>query len=144
MYSVKLYNKISKYGLELFDEKYSYSESIENEDAILVRSASLHEIDFSESLRAIARAGAGTNNIPIDRCTENGICVFNTPGANANGVKELTICALFLSSRKIVQGIQWVHTLEGDISKQVENGKSAFAGPEIAGKTLGVVGSGAI
>ncbi|MBE6552545.1 MAG: 3-phosphoglycerate dehydrogenase [Ruminococcaceae bacterium] len=144
MYSVKLYNKISKQGLELFDEKYSYSEFAENEDAILVRSASLHEIEFSNSLKAIARAGAGTNNIPIDRCTENGICVFNTPGANANGVKELTICSLFLSSRKIVQGINWVHTLEGDISKQVEKGKGAFTGPEISGKTLGVIGAGAI
>ena len=114
MYNIKLLNKISKVGLDDFDENYTYSEDMTNEDAILVRSASLHDYDFGKNLKAIARAGAGVNNIPIDKCSENGIVVFNTPGANANAVKELVLCALFLSSRKIVESIRWVDTLKDD------------------------------
>jgi len=116
MYNIKLLNKISKVGLDDFDEDYTYSEDMTNEDAILVRSASLHDYDFGKNLKAIARAGAGVNNIPIDKCSENGIVVFNTPGANANAVKELVLCALFLSSRKIVESIRWVDTLKDDES----------------------------
>ena len=146
MYNIKLLNKIATVGLNEFDESYNYSEDIKDEDAILVRSASLHEYDFGENLKAIARAGAGVNNIPIDKCSENGIVVFNTPGANANAVKELVLCALFLSSRKIVESIRWVDTIKDDqnIAKTAEKGKSNFVGPEIEGKTLGVIGLGAI
>ena len=143
MYQVKLYNKIAKVGLkELPAERYQASEQVADYDAILVRSAALHDEVFPASLRAIARAGAGVNNIPIDRCTEEGVCVFNTPGANANAVKELAVCALLLASRKIVDGILWANTLSDDVPAAVEKGKSAFVGPEIAGKTLGVVGFG--
>lgn len=148
MFKIKTFNKISPRGLELFDkEKYVYGDDIENADAALVRSASLHELEFPENLKAIARAGAGTNNIPIDRCSGAGIVVFNTPGANANAVKELVIAGLLLSSRKIVSGIEWVNTLKGqgeNVPKMVEKGKSAFAGPEISGKSIGVIGLGAI
>ena len=146
MYNIKLLNKISKVGLDNFDENYTYSEDMTNEDAILVRSASLHDYNFGKNLKAIARAGAGVNNIPIDKCSENGIVVFNTPGANANAVKELVLCALFLSSRKIVESIRWVDTLKDDenIAKTAEKGKSNFVGPEIEGKKLGVIGLGAI
>lgn len=146
MYNIKLLNKISKVGLDDFDEDYTYSEDMTNEDAILVRSASLHDYDFGKNLKAIARAGAGVNNIPIDKCSENGIVVFNTPGANANAVKELVLCALFLSSRKIVESIRWVDTLKDDenIAKTAEKGKNNFVGPEIEGKKLGVIGLGAI
>ncbi len=145
MYNVKLYNKISKVGLNDFDpERYACSEDAENYDAILVRSAKLHDVEFPKGLKCIARAGAGVNNIPVERCTENGIVVFNTPGANANAVKELVICALLLASRKVVQGANWTKTLEGDIGPQAEKGKSNYAGPEIAGKKLGVIGLGAI
>ncbi|HHW46402.1 MAG TPA: phosphoglycerate dehydrogenase [Clostridiales bacterium] len=148
MFKIKTFNKISPSGLEKFDkEKYVYGDEIENPDAALVRSASLHEMEFPENLKAIARAGAGTNNIPIDRCSEAGIVVFNTPGANANAVKELVIAGLLLSSRKIVSGIEWTKTLKGqgeNVPKLVEKGKSAFAGPEIAGKSIGVIGLGAI
>lgn len=147
MYQVKLYNKISQVGLSKLDEtKYTCGEDIENYDAILVRSAKLHDVEFPESLKCIARAGAGVNNIPIDRCTEQGIVVFNTPGANANAVKELVICALLLASRKVVQGANWVKSLSGtpDIGPAAEKGKATYAGPEIAGKTLGVIGLGAI
>ena len=146
MYNIKLLNKISTIGLDIFDENYSYDEEMVNEDAILVRSASLHEYDFGENLKAIARAGAGVNNIPIDKCSEKGIVVFNTPGANANAVKELVLCALFLSSRKIIESIRWVDTLKDDqnVAKTAEKGKSNFVGPEIEGKTLGVIGLGAI
>ena len=143
--NVKLINKIDKAGLDVFDDRFVYGENIENPDAYMVRSASLLEAEFPASLKAIARAGAGVNNIPLDRCAEEGIVVFNTPGANANGVKELAIAALLLSSRKITEGIKWASTLTGDdVPKQVEKGKSAFAGPEIKGKTLGVIGLGAI
>ena len=147
MYNIKTLNKISPVGLSKFDSsKYTYGDEIENPDAIMVRSAAMHDMEFPESLLAIARAGAGVNNIPIDKCTQEGIAVFNTPGANANAVKELVICALLLSSRKITKAIEWCKTIKDDenVSKSVEKGKSAFAGPEIKGKTLAVIGIGAI
>lgn len=139
-------NKISDVGTKHFSSDYKCTTEVENPDGILVRSASMHDMDFNDNLLAIARAGAGVNNIPLDLCTEKGIAVFNTPGANANAVKEIVIAALLLTSRKIVPAIQWVNTLKGtaDISKQIEKGKSNFVGPEIRGKVLGVVGLGAI
>ena len=147
MYNVKLYNKISKVGLNDLDAaKYTCSEDFTDYDAVLVRSAKLHEVEFPKDLKCIARAGAGVNNIPIDRCSQEGIVVFNTPGANANAVKELVICALLLASRKVVQGANWVKGLKGtpDIGPAAEKGKSTYAGPEIAGKKLGIIGLGAI
>ncbi|MDD5916548.1 MAG: 3-phosphoglycerate dehydrogenase family protein [Clostridiales bacterium] len=141
---VKLLNKIDKKGLAELGNGYTVGEDIADADAYLVRSASLLDAEFPASLRAIARAGAGVNNIPLDRCAEQGIVVFNTPGANANGVKELAIASLFIASRRITEGIAWANTLTGEVGKQVEKGKSAFAGPEISGKTLGVIGLGAI
>ena len=147
MYNVKPYNKISKVGLDDLDPaKYTCSEDFEDYDAVLVRSAKLHDVQFPKSLKCIARAGAGVNNIPLDRCAEEGIVVFNTPGANANAVKELVVCALLLASRKVVQGANWVKGLAGtpDIGPAAEKGKSTYAGPEIAGKKLGVIGLGAI
>lgn len=148
MYKIKLLNKISSAGLnELSKKKYVCSDDIENPDAILVRSADMHSMELPQNLKAIARAGAGLNNIPIDKCSEKGIVVFNTPGANANAVKEMIITGLNLSSRKIIAGIEWVKTLkdEGDnIPKLVEKGKSNFVGPELEGKKLGVIGLGAI
>ncbi|MDR3765630.1 MAG: 3-phosphoglycerate dehydrogenase family protein [Butyricicoccus sp.] len=147
MYQVKLYNKISKKGLDKLDPaKYTYSEDLTDYDAVLVRSAKLHDVEFPKDLKCIARAGAGVNNIPIDKCSEQGIVVFNTPGANANAVKELVICALLLASRKIVQGANWVKGLKGtpDIGPAAEKGKATYAGPEIAGKRLGIIGLGAI
>lgn len=147
MYKVKTLNKIAKVGLDVFDDKYTYGDEVENPDGIILRSFNMHEMELPASLSAIARAGAGVNNIPIDKCSENGIVVFNTPGANANAVKELVIAGLLLASRKVVQGIAWAKTLigEGDqVSKLVEKGKSSFAGPEIQGKTLGIIGLGAI
>lgn len=148
MYEIKTYNKISPVGLSLFDkEKYAISDQTEAPVGAIVRSAALHEEVFPASLLAIARAGAGTNNIPIARCSEEGIVVFNTPGANANAVKELVLAGLFISSRKIIPAIEWAKTLKGNgdaIGKMVEKGKSAFAGPEIKGKKLGVLGLGAI
>ncbi|MFQ7318690.1 MAG: phosphoglycerate dehydrogenase [Massilimicrobiota timonensis] len=146
MYKIKLMNKISKVGTDLFGQQYQIGEDIESEDGILVRSASLHDYQFPSTLLAIARAGAGVNNIPIDQCSEQGIVAFNTPGANANAVKELVLCALFLSSRQIVEGIDWVKTLKGQegVGKLVEKGKSQFVGPEIDGKKLGIIGLGAI
>ena len=147
MYNVKLLNKIAKIGTDNLDAKlYNIGEDVENPDAIMVRSAVMHEMEFNKELLCIARAGAGVNNIPVDRCAKEGIVVFNTPGANANGVKELTICALLLAARKVTAGIEWAKTLEGnpDAAKAVEKGKSAFGGTEIQGKTLGVVGLGAI
>lgn len=146
--NIKLYNKIAKVGTDVFDRtKYSVGAEVENPDAIMVRSAALHELSFNPELRAISRCGAGVNNIPIDRCTDSGIAVFNTPGANANGVKELAIAALLLASRDIIGGVNWASTLAGapeGVAKAVEAGKSAFAGNEISGKTLGVIGLGAI
>ncbi len=147
MLKVKLMNKIAKVGTDVLSAtKYEVSAELTNEDAIMVRSAALHELEFSPSLRAIARCGAGVNNIPVDRCTKNGIVVFNTPGANANAVKELAIAALVLASRDIIGGVQWAKTLAGqeNVAKAVEAGKSAFVGHELAGKTLGVIGLGAI
>jgi D-3-phosphoglycerate dehydrogenase len=147
VYHVKLYNKISKVGLDDFDAaKYTCAEDFEDYDAVLVRSAKLHDVQFPKSLKCIARAGAGVNNIPIDRCAAEGIVVFNTPGANANAVKELVICALLLASRKVVQGANWVKGLKGtpDIGPAAEKGKATYAGPEIAGKRLGIIGLGAI
>lgn len=148
MFQVKLFNKISSKGTELFDqEKYQCNEAFEDYDAVLVRSAKLHDTQFPENLKCIARAGAGVNNIPLDKCSEQGIVVFNTPGANANAVKELVIAAMLLSSRKIVQGINWTKTLAGNgdqIAPMAEKGKANFAGPEIEGKTLGIIGLGAI
>lgn len=143
---IKTYNKISKKGLNLFPEQYVVNDAVENEDAILVRSAALHEIAFNPQLKAIARAGAGTNNVPIDRCNDAGIVVFNTPGANANAVKELVVAAMIMSARPIYPAIEWIQTLNetADFSKVVEKGKSNFVGPEIAGKRLGVIGLGAI
>ena len=147
MYNVLTLNKISETGIKNFTSDYKCSDEIKNPDAILVRSASMHETEFAPETLAVARAGAGVNNIPIDECAKKGIVVFNTPGANANAVKELVLCGLLLSSRKIVPAIEWVKTtLKGDenFSKSVEKGKSAFAGPEIKGKKLGVIGLGAI
>ncbi len=148
MYNILTLNKISAAGLGRFDkEKYTCSDSCTAPDAVIVRSASMHDTEISSSVLSIARAGAGYNNIPVDKCTENGICVFNTPGANANAVKELVLCALFLTSRKITAGAKWCETLKGsgdEVSKKIEKGKSNFAGPEIKGKTLGVIGLGAI
>lgn len=147
MLKVKLMNKIAKVGTDVLSPlQYELGENIENEDAIMVRSAALHDMPFSPNLRAIARCGAGVNNIPVDKCTENGIVVFNTPGANANAVKELAIAALVLASRDVLGGVKWVETLAGqaEVAKMVEKGKSAFVGHELAGKTLGVIGLGAI
>ena len=128
----------------MFGENYSIVDG-DNYDAVMVRSAVMHDMAFPESLKAIARAGAGVNNIPIDECTKKGIVVFNTPGANANAVKEMVICGLILASRKIVPAIMWASTLSGDdVAKQVEAGKSQFVGPEIEGKKLGVIGLGAV
>ncbi len=147
MYNIKTLNKISNVGLSKFDKsRYAYGDDIENPDAIMVRSAAMHDMEMPTSLLAIARAGAGVNNIPVADCTQKGIVVFNTPGANANAVKELVICGLLLSSRKITKAIDWCKTIKNDenVSKSVEKGKSAFAGPEIKGKTLAVIGLGAI
>ncbi len=147
MFKIKTYNKISKSGLEVFDDKYTIGDEVDNADGAIVRSAALHDEVFPESLQAIARAGAGTNNIPIEKCSEQGIVVFNTPGANANAVKELVIAGLLISSRRVISGIEWAKTLKGEgdaVGKLVEKGKGAFAGPEIKGKKLGVIGLGAI
>ena len=147
MYHVKTMNKISKIGLAELDDRFEISDAMEHEDAILVRSAKLHDYDFPAELQCIARAGAGVNNIPLDRAADAGIVVFNTPGANANGVKELTIAALLMASRKLSQGITWVKEQSAagaDVAAVVEKGKAAYVGPEIMGKTLGVMGLGAI
>lgn len=148
MYNVLTLNKIAPIGTDRLGSNYSYGNEVENPDAVLVRSAAMHDMEFADNLLAIARAGAGTNNIPKDKCTEKGIVVFNTPGANANAVKELVLAGLLLSSRKIVEGIEWEKTtLKGNgdaVGKMVEKGKSQFVGPEIKGKTLGVIGLGAI
>ena len=147
MYNIQLLNKIARVGTAAFDpERFAVGDSIENPDAIMVRSAAMHDMEFSGKLKAIARAGAGVNNIPLERCAESGIVVFNTPGANANGVKELAVAALLLASRNIAGGMEWVKTLKGEenAAKLIEAGKSRFAGCEIKGKTLGVIGLGAI
>ncbi|MFA6507864.1 MAG: 3-phosphoglycerate dehydrogenase family protein [Treponemataceae bacterium] len=148
MFRVRTINKISPEGLELFPrDKYEVASDLSNPDALLVRSADLHNVEIPETVKVIARAGAGTNNIPVPACTDRGIIVFNTPGGNANAVKELAIAALLLSSRKIIDGIQWAKTIADkadEVPDLVEKGKSKFEGPEIRGKTLGVVGLGAI
>lgn len=147
MYNIKTLNKISKIGMDRFNDNYKWGDDIENPDAIMLRSFNMHDMEIPKNVKAIARAGAGVNNIPLDKCSEQGIVVFNTPGANANAVKELVIAGILLSSRKIVEGINWAGTLteEGDnIGKVVEKGKSQFVGPEIKGKKLGVIGLGAI
>lgn len=147
MYQIHCLNKISPIGTNRLGSNYELTESLENADAVLVRSASMHETTFPASLLAIARAGAGVNNIPIDKCSQEGIVVFNTPGANANAVKELVVAALLLTSRKIIDSIEWAKTLKGkgdEVGKLVEKGKSQFVGPEIAGKSLGIIGLGAI
>ncbi len=146
MYNIKLMNKISDVGTKRFTDEYTYNEELTNEDAILVRSASLHDYDFPKNLKAIARAGAGVNNIPLDECSKDGIVVFNTPGANANAVKELVLCSLFLSSRKIVESIEWVKNQGHDtnIGATAEKQKANYVGPEIEGKKLGIIGLGAI
>ena len=146
MKNILMLNKIAKVGTDrLNPADYTLGTEMDNPDGILVRSAVMHDMAMGDNLLAIARAGAGVNNIPIEACTEKGIVVFNTPGANANGVKELTLCALFLAARNIVGGIDWVKGLVGDdVAKQVEKGKSAFAGTELKGKTLGIIGLGAI
>ncbi len=147
MYNVLTLNKIAACGVEKLGDNYTVSDSCENPDGIILRSFSMHEMELPESLKGIARAGAGVNNIPIDKCTEKGIVVFNTPGANANAVKELVVLGLLLASRKVVAGIEWAKTLSGqgaEVAKMVEKGKGSYVGPEITGKTLGVIGLGAI
>jgi D-3-phosphoglycerate dehydrogenase len=147
MFYIKTLNKISKIGLDCLDENYKCNDDIDNPDAVLVRSYNMHDLELGDALKAVARAGAGVNNIPIDKYTKQGVVVFNTPGANANAVKELTIASLLLSSRKIVEGIEWVKTLKNtdeEVLNLVEKEKSRFKGPEIYGKTLGVIGLGAI
>lgn len=147
MKNILCLNKIAKVGTDKLNKAiYNVSTEVENPDAIMVRSAAMHEMTFNKDMVAIARAGAGVNNIPVDRCSTEGIVVFNTPGANANGVKELAICALMLASRDVVGGIKWAESLAGTegVAKAVEKGKSQFAGIEIKGKTLGVIGLGAI
>lgn len=148
MNNILTLNKIAACGTDKFDkEKYVCGDNVENPIAIMVRSASMHDMELDNNTIAIARAGAGTNNIPVEKCVENGVCVFNTPGANANAVKELVILGLLMASRRVAPAIDWCKTLKGDgdeVGKKVEKGKSQFAGPEILGKTLGVVGLGAI
>lgn len=139
-------NPIAAIGLNIFTDDYVKTDDVNEADVILVRSAAMHDMEFSDNLKAIARAGAGVNNIPLDKCAEKGIVVFNTPGANANGVKELVIAGLMLASRDIVGGINWVQTIKGEagVAKLVEKGKGKFAGKEIQNKKLGVIGLGAI
>ena len=147
MFNIQTLNKISAAGLSRLGDNYTVADDVQSPDAILVRSAAMHDMEMPESLLAIARAGAGVNNIPLDKCAEKGIVVFNTPGANANAVKELVLTAMLISSRDVVGGIEWAKTLKGNgdaVGKMVEKGKSQFVGPEIKGKTLGVVGLGAI
>ena len=144
MYKIATLNKISPVGLSRFNEAYILTDNIQEADGILVRSQDMHEMEFSGDLKAVARAGAGVNNIPLDRCAQEGIVVFNTPGANANAVKELVLCGLLLAARNVPAALDWAKSLTEDVSKTVEKGKSQFAGHEITGKTLGIVGLGAI
>jgi D-3-phosphoglycerate dehydrogenase len=139
-------NPIADIGLNIFTEQYEKVENINDAEVVLVRSAAMHDMEFSPNLKAVARAGAGVNNIPLDKCAEQGIVVFNTPGANANGVKELVIAGLMLASRDIIGGVEWVDSIKGEtgVAKLVEKGKGKFAGKEILGKKLGVIGLGAI
>ena len=144
MFRVQTLNQIAEKGLQVFtEERYEVGDRINHPDGILLRSYSLHQEEFSKDLKAIARAGAGVNNIPVERCTEKGIVVFNTPGANANAVKELIIASLIMSSRNIINGVSWTKNLEGEeVPQLVESGKKQFVGSEIAGKRLGVIGLG--
>ena len=146
MFKIDYLNPISTKGTDLWTEDYQTAGNIGEADAIMVRSAQMHDMELPEKLLAVARAGAGVNNIPLTRCAEEGIVVFNTPGANANGVVELALCGMLLGCRDVVGGIQWVQSIkdEGDVAKKVEKGKSKFAGHEIKGKKLGVIGLGAI
>ena len=146
MYRYHCLNPIAQTGIELFDENYTKTETIDEADAVLVRSAGMHEMKFDKNLKAIARAGAGVNNIPLEQCAENGIVVFNTPGANANGVKELVIAGMLLAAEDVIGGINWVqeHEEDGNLAKAAEKAKKAFAGTELDGKKLGVIGLGAI
>ena len=146
MFKIDYLNPISEKGTALWTEDYQKAENISEADAVMVRSAQMHEMELPEKLLAVARAGAGVNNIPLNRCADEGIVVFNTPGANANGVVELALCGMLLGCRDIVGGIEWVQSIkdEGDVAKKVEKGKSKFAGHEIKGKKLGVIGLGAI
>ena len=144
MYKIATLNKISPVGLKQFPGSYILVENASEADGILVRSQDMHEMELGDKLKAVARAGAGVNNIPLDKCAEKGIVVFNTPGANANAVKELVLCGLLLAARNVPSALSWAAGLKEDVSKTVEKGKSQFAGSEILGKTLGVVGLGAI
>ena len=143
-YSIGTLNNISKVGLDRLTDQYALTEDINEANGIVVRSYKMHDMNFSDNLLAIGRAGAGVNNIPLDRCADEGIVVFNTPGANANAVKELVIAGLIMGSRNMYEGISWANSLEGDVAGQVEKGKKQFAGTEIEGKTLGIIGLGAI
>ena len=148
MYKIAKLNKISPVGMARLTDEYEVTENVEEANGILVRSADMLSMEFSPNLKAIARAGAGVNNIPLERCANDGIVVFNTPGANANAVKELVICGMLMAMRNVPGGLEWAKTLapteEMDVAKQVEKGKSKYAGHEIYGKTLGIVGLGAI
>ena len=146
MKKIHCLNAIASVGTDIFDENYELTDNINEADAIMVRSAAMGDMEFSKNLLAIARAGAGVNNIPLDKCADAGIVVFNTPGANANGVKELVICGMLLAARDVVGGIEWTRSIKDSdtISKDVEKGKKNFAGGEIKGKKLGVIGLGAI
>ena len=146
MYEYHCLNPIAEVGLKQFGDKYAATENMNDADAVLVRSAAMHDMELGGNLKVIARAGAGVNNIPLDKCAEKGIVVFNTPGANANGVKELVIAGMLLSARDIIGGINWVeeHEEDGDLAKMTEKKKKAFAGTELEGKKLGVIGLGAI
>jgi D-3-phosphoglycerate dehydrogenase len=146
MVKVNCLNPIAAVGMDLMDDNYSVTDNFADADAVLVRSAAMHDLELGDNLKAVARAGAGVNNIPLDKCAEKGIVVFNTPGANANGVKELAIAGLLLASRDIIGGVNWVQQEKADpnIAKSVEKGKKQFAGGEIKGKKLGIIGLGAI
>lgn len=146
MYQIHCLNPISEVGLKVLDGKYQITDQIGEADGVLVRSASMHEMEIPDSLLAVARAGAGVNNIPLDKCAEKGVVVFNTPGANANGVKELVIAGMLLAARDVVGGIEWVKAAKdnADIAKEAEKEKKNFAGREIMGKKLGVIGLGAV
>lgn len=145
-YNIKTLNNISKRGLKLLTEDYQVGDDIQNPDAILVRSAKMHDMEIPETVKFIGRAGAGVNNIPLEKCSEQGIVVCNSPGANANAVKELVACGMLMSSRKVVDGVEWAKGLTDseDVGADVESGKKAFAGPELYGKKMGVIGLGAI
>ena len=146
MRKIAYLNPISEKGTALWTEDYQKTENVQEADAIMVRSAAMHDMEFSKDLLAVARAGAGVNNIPLSKCADQGIVVFNTPGANANGVVELSLCGMLLGCRDIIGGINWVQSIkdEGDVAKKVEKGKSKFAGHELVNKTLGIIGLGAI